>query len=194
MIFSFYNNDKDYNSPIIKSFLFFFLFSVHFTVNALFFNDNTMHKIYEDEGSFNFVYQIPQIIYSSLISLIINILIKYLSLSEKNILKIKEEKNKKEFNLEIKKLYKTLKIKFALFFILTFLLLLFFAYYIICFCGVYFNTQIHLIKDSFISFGLSLIYPFFLYLLPGMFRIPALISEGKDKEFLYKFSQFLQSL
>ena len=70
-IFSFYCNKKDYNVQIIKIFLFFFFFDVHFVVNALFFNDNTMHQIYEDEGSFNFIYQIPQIIYSSLISGII---------------------------------------------------------------------------------------------------------------------------
>ena len=57
-IFTFITN-KDYNSRIIKILLFFFFFSVFFTINALFFNDNTMHKIYEDKGEFNFIYQIP---------------------------------------------------------------------------------------------------------------------------------------
>ena len=60
VIFCFFPQN-DYNSQIIKIFLFFFFFSVHFTVNALFFNDDTMHKIYKDEGKFNFIYQIPQI-------------------------------------------------------------------------------------------------------------------------------------
>ncbi len=46
---------KDYNSRIIKMFLFFFSFSLDFTINALFFNDDTMHKIYEDIGKFNFL-------------------------------------------------------------------------------------------------------------------------------------------
>ena len=92
-IFSFWPV-KDYNSRIIKIFLFFFYFSIHLTVNALFFNDSTMHKIYEDKGSYNFIYQIPQIIYSSLISGIINILIKYLALSQDSIVKLKQEKNK----------------------------------------------------------------------------------------------------
>ena len=61
-------------------------------INALFFNDSTMHKIYIDEGNYNFIYQIPQIIYSSLISNIISILIKFLALTEKNILELKKEK------------------------------------------------------------------------------------------------------
>jgi len=59
LIFSFYCNNKDYNSQIIKSFLFFFFLVLHLTINALFFNDDTLHKIYLDEGKFNFIYQIP---------------------------------------------------------------------------------------------------------------------------------------
>ena len=42
-----------------------------------------MHKIYGDEGSYDFIYQIPQIFYSSIISSAVNALIKTLSLSEK---------------------------------------------------------------------------------------------------------------
>ena len=67
-------------------------------------------------------------------------------------------------------------------------------YYIICFCGVYINTQIHLIKDTIISFGLSLIYPFGIYLIPGIFRIPALKAKKRDKIYMYKFSQIIQNL
>ena len=55
-----------------------------------------MHKIYIDEGSFNFIYQFPQIIYYSLISMIISNLIKYLSLTEKNIITLKKEPKKEE--------------------------------------------------------------------------------------------------
>ena len=45
-----------------------------------------------------------------------------------------------------------------------------------------------LIKDTLISFGLSMLYPFGLNLIPGMFRIPALRTTKKDKKTLYKFS------
>ena len=57
ILFSFYPN-KDYNSQIIKSFLFFFFYTSDITVNALFFTDDTMHKIYVDSGSFNLFYQL----------------------------------------------------------------------------------------------------------------------------------------
>ena len=76
IVFTFSNND--YNSKSIKISLFLFIFSLYFTVNTLFFRDSTMHKIYIDKGSFNFIYQIPQIIYSSIISGIINTIVTYL--------------------------------------------------------------------------------------------------------------------
>ena len=64
----------------------------------------------------------------------------------------------------------------------------FFWYFISCFCAVYKNTQTILIKDTLISFALSMSYPFGLNLLPGMFRIPALRATNKDKKCLYKVS------
>jgi hypothetical protein len=81
IIFSFFPSN-DYNSRIVKICLFFFSFALYYIVNALFFNDSTMHKIYIDEGEFNFIYQIPQILYSAIISAIFNSIIKYFCLSE----------------------------------------------------------------------------------------------------------------
>ena len=59
---------KDYNVLIIKIFLFFFFFILNLTVNALYFNNFIIHKIYIDEGKYNIIYQIPQILYFSVIS------------------------------------------------------------------------------------------------------------------------------
>ena len=39
---------------------------------------------------------------------------------------------------------------------------------------MYNNTQIHLIKDTLISYGTSFLTPLVTYLLPGLFRIPSL--------------------
>ena len=109
LIFTFYTNN-DYNSKIIKISLFFFSFALYYTVNVLFFTDSTMHKIYEDKGSFNFIYHIPQIIYSTAISSIIYSIVSFLSLSQNNIIQIKSEKNKKS-----KEIMKCLLIKFFVF-------------------------------------------------------------------------------
>ena len=194
LIFTFYWNNNDYNSQIIKIFLFIFFFAVHFTVNALFFNDETMHKIYIDNGKYDFIYQLPQIIYSDIISGVIETVIQYLALSESLILEIKDSKTIEELKIKNKENLRILKIKFILFFIISFILLFLFMFYITCFCGIYENTQLHLIKDSIISFGLSLIYPFGLNLIPGICRIPSLRAQKKDQEYLYKISQIAQSI
>ena len=94
LIFTFFYN-KDYNSKIIKIDLFFVNFVMNYTVNALFFSDDTMHKIYEEKGKFQFLYQLPQIIYSSIISSVLNTLLKLLALSEGDILKSKRKKVRK---------------------------------------------------------------------------------------------------
>ena len=190
LIFSFLPT-KDYNPMIIKIFLFFFFFTLNLTVNALFFNDDTMHKIYIDGGKYNFIYQISQILYSSLISGVISTLIKYLSLSQDNIMDLKHSKDNKNLKANHKKLIINIKIKFISFFIVVLLLLLFFWYYISCFCGIYTNTQIHLLKDSIIGFGLSLLDPFWQWFLLGIIRIYSLKNKN---EYLYKLFLFLSNL
>ena len=151
-----------------------------------------MHQIYEDEGGFNFIYQIPQILYSSLISNVIDIIIKTLSLSEKNILEIKHEKIIMNLPKKSKEIIKYLYISFKLFFIIVFLFLLFFWYYISCFCAIYKNSQLNLIKDTLISFGFSLFYPLFIYLITGIIRITSLRTSKKNREFIYNISKVIQ--
>ena len=60
------------------------------------------------------------------------------------------------------------------------------------FCAIYRNTQYHLIKDTLISLGISLISPLCYNLLPGIFRIPSLSDEKTNNRCLFKFSQILQ--
>ena len=134
-----------------------------------------------------------KIVYSSLISMILNKLLKLMALSNDTILKFKQNKEKNNINKMGKKLKKKLNIKFILYFIISFIFLLFFWYYISMFGTIYKNTQYYLLEDTLISFGLSMLYPFGIYLLPGLFRIPALSDTNGKKECLYRFSKVLQS-
>ena len=133
-------NKRDYNSYSIKVLLLFFNFSSCYVINALFFNDDTMHQIYEDEGEFNFIYQIPQIVYSTLVSYFIDNFTAYLALSEDNIIELKQDKNLDNLNEQSRHINETLKIKFIMFFIVSFIFILSFWYYLGCFCAVYRNT------------------------------------------------------
>ena len=62
------------------------------------------------------------------------------------------------------------------------------------FCAVYKNTQLFLIKDTLISFGLSCLYPFGIHILPGLVRIPSLSNRIGDRKFLFFISKVLQFL
>ena len=147
-----------------------------------------MHRIYKDSGNYDIIIQLPIMVYSTLISSIFNLIFKKFSLSEKQILEIKRENNIKILKEKAKKIFYFLKIRFLIFYILSFIFMLFFWYFISCFCAVYINTQTILIDDTLLSFGLSMIYPFGLNFLPGIFRITSLRAQKKDKECLYKVS------
>ena len=191
LIFSFYTSN-DYNSKIIKINLFFVGFVSNYAINALFFNDDAMHKIYEDHGKFDILYQLPQIIYSYLISTTFDSLLNLLALSEDDILIFKRIRKITNLNKMTKIIKNKLNFKFALYFIISTILLLCFWYYLSIFCAIYRNTQYHLLKDTMVSFSLSLLTPLGLYLLPGIFRIPSLYNKGSNRSYLYKLSQFLQ--
>ena len=190
ILFAFYPIN-DYNLIAIKISLLILSFSLYFTINGFFFTDKTMNIIYVSKGIYNIINQISQILYSTLISSIINMLLKLLSLSEKQILSIKSQKTYLSAKKKSNEIQKCLKIQLTIFFILSFLLMLFFWYFISCFCAVYYNTQIILIKDTLLSFALSMIYPFGLNLLPGILRIPALRTPKKDRICLYKISNLV---
>ena len=188
ILFTFCSN-KDYNLLSIKICLFLTHFSLYLTMNCFFFGDKTMHQIYLDNGAYRFLFQLPQIIYTSVLTLTVNTILKHLSLSDGIFMRLKRQKiiNK----AKCKKIKGCLKIKFSIFFILNYLLLLFLWYYISCFSGVFKNTQNILFSDTLISFFLSLLYPFGYNLFPAFFRISALRAEKKDKNCLYSFGRLL---
>ena len=157
----------------------------------MFYSDNTMNKIYNNNGAFDFTYQLPQMIYSFVISSVLKKVLNYFGLYEDNILKIKQCKDKQERKILIEKELRYITIKIIIFFVVTYTVLFFMWIYLGCFCAVYKKIQIHLLFDVLSSFGFSFIIPIFVNLLPGMLRIPSLRVKNK-RPLLYKFSKFLQ--
>ena len=184
LIYAFFYN-KDYNLKIIKIDLFIFGFALNYAINGLFFNDDTMHNVYENKGLFDVSYQLPIIIYSSFISMFLGALVQMLGLSNDAIIDFKRSEEINNINERGAILIKKIKIKFEFYFILSFLLLFSFWYYISMFGSVYRNTQFLLLNDTVMGFGLSLVIPFIIYLIPGMFRIPALNAPQKNKRCLF---------
>ena len=191
LLFFSFNPNKDYNAYIIKVCLFFFSFALYLVINTLFFNDTIMHRIYIDRGNYNFKFILPQIIYSIIIISIICTILQKIFLTQQNILEIKYEKNQYCLKGKVLTTLKKLIIKFVSFFFFSLIFLIIFWYYLSCFCAVYKNTQLYIIKNSLIGFFISFISQFIFYLLPGIFRYFALKNPG---ECLYKISQRIQRI
>ena len=189
ILFSFYPV-KDYNLKIIKIFLFFLFFDIYFAINTLFFTESTIHQIYKDKGDYNFDYFLPQIIYSFIISYFISIIIKYVSLSDRYLLQLKYEKNKDEALDKGEKVKKQIVIKYMAFFVLCILFLILFWFYLSSFCAVYKNSQIYVIKNTFISFAMALSFPFVFIILASLLRFCSL--KGKGNKYIYKISKAFQ--
>ena len=187
ILFAFIPND-DYNIRANKICFFIISFSLYFVINGFFFNDNTMHDIYSYNGAYNLLNQISIIFYSSIISFVVQNILKLLCLSEKYLINLKKEKKLDKALKKSITVKKCLMIKFLIFYALGILLMIFFWYFITSFCAVYHNTQIILIKDTLISFAISMLYPFCINLIPGIFRKFALTNPKKNKKCLYKIS------
>ena len=189
LFFSFFQLN-DYNSYMIKVYIFFLTFSINYVVSVMFYSDSTMHKIYIDDGLFDLTYQLPQMFYSFIISTILENLLNQLGLYEGNIVDIKKYITR---NKNIRKALINIKVKIILFFIVSYILIFSFWIYLGCFCAVYKNTQIHLIIDVSSSFSISFITPFIVVILPCALRKQALKDKKGKRLMLFKFSNFLQN-
>ena len=129
IIFSFFPF-KDYNTMIIKICLFSLSFSIYYTLNFAFFNYEVIHKIYKEEGKYDIIYFLPKILIALAASHIIIIILKYIFLSERNIIQVKKQTS---FNKALSisdNVKKNIVIKYIIFFILGTIILGFFG----CYC------------------------------------------------------------
>ena len=188
VIFTFITKD-DHNIIFVKYPRFVFLLCTDMAMNVFFFSDETMHKMYLDYGKYNFIQQIPQIAYSTLISKLIEIFLCYLSMTDTHYYQIKD--CKKISKSSMIGIIKCIRIKIGFFFGFTAIMFIFYWYLITCFCAVYQNTQIAFIKDSLLSFILGNLIPFVLYLIPTLFRIIAVKTNKYRLEWVYKFSNVI---
>ena len=188
ILFSFYPI-IDYNIKIIKITLFFLSFDIYFAINGFFFDDKAIHQIYEDGGQYNFSYFMPKILLAFIISYIIIFFIRYASLSERFLIRIRNEEDITKITPMVSDSKRCLVIKYIIFYVLSFIFLIILWYYLSSFCAVYQNSQFFLIVNSFISFVISIIFPLIYNLIPSLIRVYSLKAKN---ECLYKTGIILQ--
>ena len=98
VLFTFFVSN-DYNLFVLKFCLLLISFSLYSSTNGFFFNDKTMHKVYKDNGKYDLIYKIPQLIYSVILSTLIRAILRALCLSENNFLELKTKFKGKTNNI-----------------------------------------------------------------------------------------------
>ena len=185
----FYKND--YNLKSIKICIFCLSFSFYYTTNYFYFSEKVIHKIYEDKGKYDFSYFLPKIVAAFFVAYFLTVIIKFIFLSERNILQIKLQDTYIQANEIVPKIKRKITIKYIIFFSLGIILLIFLWMLLSSFGAVFRNTQIIVFENTLICFAISLIYPFIYDIIPCLFRILALKHR---KESLYNVSKILQLL
>ena len=169
---------KDYNLFYVKFEKFLIIFCVDMTMNGLFFVHDSMHRKYTENENFTFVQKLPQLLFTLIVAHILEVILCFLSMTDTQVYKIKElflykkekENMKGEKGEKVIDILDCMKRKLITFFCFTFILFLFFWYFISAFCAVYQNTQKIFLRDSMISFATSLIDPFFIYGFTSLLR------------------------
>ena len=173
---------NDYNLFYVKIEKFFILFCIDMTMSGLFFVHETMRRKYTQNQNMTFVEKLPQFIFTLLVAHALEVLLCYLGMTDTHFYEIKELPSKdKKKGEKVMDILSKIKKKLVSFFCVTFILFLFFWYFISAFCAVYQNTQIIYLRDSMISFAISLIDPFFIYGLTCLLRWISLLTLCKKK-------------
>ena len=187
-VFTFYTS-TDHNLRIVKIALFILFISFYLAFTALFFNDDIMREIYNYKGNTIAAIHVTIIILSSLCCLIMNLLIRFISLSERDIHKSMEEKNPDKRAALLEGIKRKLKKKIIILFIISGLLIGLCWYYVAAFCAVFKNSQGNYLVNVLWTFVICNLWPCVTSLIAPLFRIKSL-RNGESK-CMYKFSQII---
>ena len=165
---------------IIKLSFLVFTFQISFFLNAFFYTDDYISDAYHNDGVLDFFSGLPKSIYSFVATLITTNLLRMLSSSKSELMKIiKRNKQYKNYinvvNIKLAKLRK----KLIIYFILLFLLDSFFLYYVTVFCAVYKFSQKYWFLGCLESFGIDSIVAISSCIFLALFRYISIKSHIK---------------
>ena len=151
-----------------------------------------MHRKYVQGEDLTFVEKIPQLLFTLIISHIIEVILCCLSMTDTPIYEIKALSKKQNSGEKIIDIIDCMKSKLTIFFIFTFFLFLFYWYFISAFCAVYQNTQVIFLRDSGLSILTSFLDPFIIYGITTFLRIISLsVCFKKKLGCIYKLSDII---
>ena len=185
-VFSFSYFSDDYNLSLVKLSFFIIQIILYITFTCFFFTDDTINKIKDLKYEIkSLIYIIKPVVFTFIICLIINILLKALSKINNNVLEIKYER------INYKDGLKKIRLKLIFYFIIGFIFISF-GWALDCSFGVLF---IKIYIKLLICSGITLIANFILQIIfcfiISSVRMCSLNSEKKGHKCLYNFSKIL---
>ena len=167
---------NDYNLFVVKLGLLFMTFPINLTMNIFFYTSKSIKLNYMNalDDISTFWNNIDNSIYSSLLSTCFLIILKFICLTHGSVRALRTMRDVDKAQNKSICILRCIKIRITIYFILSFIFLIIFGFYVLCFCSVYENTQIELIKLTFTSWLISLIYPFIICFFTSIIRTIAL--------------------
>ena len=193
IILSVFCRCSDYNIFSVKLGLLFMMFPINLTANIFFFTSKNIKATYTNKiEDISMIYSnLLNTFVSSIFASILLILLKILCLTHNSIRSLRKIKDVEKARKKSKWMLRCIKIRITIYYFLSYIFLLIFGYYIGCFCAVFQNAQIELIKSMLTSWLMSLLYPFGIYFVASIFRRIAIRRKIKC---FYKINQIFQMI
>ena len=134
---------------------------------------------------------IANTVYSSILANALLIILKLICLTHNSIRKFRKMKDVNSAQEQSACVLRCAKARIIIYYILSFAFLLVFGFYVLSFCAIFENTQIELVKSTFTSWLISLLYPFVLCFITSIIRSAAFGCKSNCLNFIKRLLQFL---
>ena len=188
LIFTFFVYE-DFNLNFVKYALLINYAMIYLTFNTAFFNNNSIHNIYMNEGDYLFSYHWWKILLAFILSLIFIKLIKWwITFYRRKSLSMKLLKRYTDAKNEILRMIEQYHFHLKIYFPISCALFIFFWYYISVILAVFRRSFWHLLINWGLCALLHLAYSIILNFIPAILRYVAIKKEIKC---LYKTSRII---
>ena len=189
-----FNCKNDFNSKVMKICFLLYIFVIFLVVNTFLIDLSTLFEVFKSQGIIGIFYDPLFLVYITLIPHIIKNILVLIVFTEDDILIIRNNNNYAKREL-IKDVLTIVTIKVKLFFALGIVTLILVWAYIACFFSVFKKTTFFVLRNTLISFGISMIIPILLGVIPALLRTIALGDrKGKNRFYFYIISKIFQVL
>ena len=184
---------NDYNLFAVKLGLLFMTIPINLTFNIFFYTNKSIKLSYVKsmDDITSFISNIANTIYSSILSTSLLIILKTICLTHNSVRVLRKFKDLEKAKQKSMCVLRCVKIRVAIYYILSLAFLAIFGFYVLCFCAVFENTQKDLVKSTLTSWLISLIYPLIICFITSIFRVLSFKFKNRILYLIKLMMQFL---